>query len=167
MGDQTFLRNRPDETMARKAVAGAVGGLLAGVAMGVVVQFGTDLLSLFGRLAGRESVVRGWVVHLLASVLFGLLFAAFVSLPLFHDLSDSLGGCTLLGIIHATVLATVMIGVGLPVATVILGSPEATAGKVPGPGLGDFAESSVFAAAHIVYGVILGVVYAALRDQGS
>jgi hypothetical protein len=167
MAEQTFLRSFPDETMARKGIAGAVGGLVAGVAMGVVVQIGTDLMPLFGHFAGGESAVRGWLVHLVTSVLFGLLFAVFLSIPLFHDLSESLAGCVLLGIIHATILATVMIGIGLPVATIVLSAPQGVADRVPGPGFADLFESTVFAAAHLVYGLILGAVYAVLRDDSG
>lgn len=166
MAEQTLLRSFPDETTTRKGIAGAVGGLIAGVAMGVVVQFGTDLMPLFGHFAGGKSAVRGWLVHLITSVLFGLAFAVFVSIPLFHELSGSLGGCVLLGIIHATVLATVMIGVGLPVASIVLGTPQAAADRIPGPGLADLVESSVFAASHLVYGAVLGAVYAVLRKPG-
>lgn len=157
-----------DGTWVGKGVAGVVAGLAGGVTMGVVLQFGTELLALVGRLAGAGTPVRGWVVHLATSALFGLLFAAFVSLPLIRDLATTVGGTALLGLVHAMALSFVTIGVLLPAATVALGLPELSISTylVPGTEGTGLVDAGFFGLAHVVYGAVVGVAYARLRGIG-
>lgn len=153
-------------TWGSRAIAGATGGLAGGLAMGLVLQFGTELLPVFGGLAGATTLVRGWIVHLITSVLFGVLFAAFVSLPFVRELATTLGASILLGVIHATALAFVTIGVILPLATVVLSAPEITSRLIPGPEAGGLVGATLFGIGHVLYGMVLGVVYAVLRGVG-
>jgi hypothetical protein len=162
----TVRRDTADETWLHRGVAGAVGGLAGGIAMGLVLQFGTDLLPVIGRVTGEAAVLRGWLVHLATSVVFGLLFAVFVSTPLVRDLETDVKASALLGVVHASALAFVTIGVLLPAATVVLGLSDVdiTPHVVPGPGGTGLAEAAFFGLAHVVYGVALGVVYAVVED---
>lgn len=154
-----------DETWSERSIAAALGGLAGGIAMGVVLQLGTELMPVIGRLAGEATLLRGWAVHLVTSVLFGLLFAVFVSFPIVRDLETTVGASALLGVIHASALAFVTIGVLLPAATVVLGYSDVslTQHVVPGPGGAALVEAGFFGLAHVVYGVVLGVVYAVVE----
>ena len=78
---------------------------------------------------------------------------------------NSLGGAVLLGVMHATVLATAMIGFVLPVVNLVVGEPDGATSAFPGATFGGFAELVVFGLAHVVYGVVLAGVYVALRDE--
>lgn len=152
--------------------ASLVGGIVAGMAMGLVIQFGTDLMPIFGRLLGERSAIRGWIVHLTVSGSFGVLFGMFESLPFFRELANSVTAYVLLGIIHASVLATILIGVVLPIVSNVLGVVLL---PIPGTGVGDGTGDSsiglihaiIFAVAHLIYGVGLGATYAVLRGRGS
>lgn len=62
-------------------MAGAASGFGAGIAMGVVLHLGTDLLPVLGAFAGRTTVLRGWLVHIVLSVLYGVVFAVLIAFP--------------------------------------------------------------------------------------
>lgn len=160
------VRQLTDERWRNRAVAGVLGGLAGGIIMGIILQVGTELLPVFGRLLGSESVVAGWLVHLFTSALFGLLFAIFVSFPLVAELEHTTGTSVLLAVIHASALSYVTIGLLLPAATIVLGLPDLSlmAELVPGPGVEGLVTAGTFALSHVVYGVVLGVVYAVLLD---
>ena len=80
---------------------GVVAGLVAGVGMGLVIQFGAGTMALVGALYGFPTVFAGWVAHLFHSVVFALVFVAVVVLfprgiwGLFEDVASAvrrLGG---------------------------------------------------------------------------
>lgn len=163
---ETPTRNTfADRTWLDRGFAGVLGGLAGGVGMGLILQFGTELVPVIGRIAGEATVLRGWLVHVLTSIAFGLLFAAFVSVPIIRELETSVGASVLLGVVHATALSFVTIGVLLPVATVVLGLPDLSlASRVTsGPTFGGLIDAWLFGLAHVVYGVVLGAVYAAAQ----
>ena len=167
MGDQmrSVRSQLSGETWAARGTAGAAAGLVGGVAMGLVLQLGTELLPLIGRLAGSATLVRGWIVHLVTSALFGLVYAAFVSLPYVRDVATTVGANVILGVIHASALSYFTIGVVLPAATIVLGLPESplSAILVPGPRAGGLVDAGFFGVGHVLYGMLLGAVYAVLR----
>lgn len=155
-----------DESWINRSVAGIVGGLAGGLVMGVLLQVGTDLVPVFGRILGAESALLGWIVHLFTSVVFGLLFAAFVSLPIVEELERTVSTSVLLAVIHASALSYVTIGVLLPAATIALGIPDLAlfSQLVEGPGMAGLVPAGVFSLGHVTYGVVLGAVYAILED---
>lgn len=157
------------ETWIERGAAGAAAGLVGGVAMGVVLQLGTDLLPVIGRLAGGATLVRGWLVHLVVSTLYGLVFPVFVSMPFVRDVATTVGANVILGVIHASALSFVTIGVVLPAATVVFGFPESPLSMflVPGPAAVELIGAGFFGLGHVLYGVVLGAVYAVLRGYGS
>lgn len=159
-------RHLTDATWANRAIGGVFGGLAGGLAMGVLLQLGTDLLPVFGQIFGAESLLLGWIVHLATSVFFGLLFAAFVSLPLVGELEQTISTSVFLAVIHATVLSYVTIGVILPLATITFGVAELSAlsDVLPGPGIANLAGAAFFGLGHVVYGIFLGAVYTVLED---
>lgn len=142
----------------------AVAGLIAGVPMGLILQFGTDLLPIVGAIFGFQSLLLGWVVHLVASAVFGALFGWIVLLPIFRTLTDTVAECILLGVVHAESLAILMIGVVIPGTVELLGvSGEGVPLlQIPGPSGEALLSAGVFAFAHLVYGVVLGAGYALL-----
>lgn len=151
---------------ARAVGAGAVSGFVGGIGMGIVLQLGTDLMPVLGAFAGETSVLRGWIVHLVISMLYGVLFALVVSYPLVQRFLDSVGMSDYLfgGVIYAAMIAAVTIAM-LPF---VLELPwiERSAGSpfVPLPELFGLLPAAMFGLGHLVYGAILGAVYAAIGE---
>lgn len=136
--------------------------------MGLLLQFGTDLMPLMDYVTGRQSAVLGWITHLFVSGVFGAMFVVFIALPIVNSLSDDVRGMVLLGAIHASWLGMGTIGLLLPLMAAIV-APTDTAtwltGLVPGGGGGSgIIDAVVFALGHVVYGVVLGAAYYHLHD---
>mgnify|MGYP000079584357 FL=1 len=144
---------------------GVAGGLLAGLAMGVLVQVVLGRMTAIGALytLGEPSLTVGWVAHLFHSVLFGALFAVAGGPGLVERLAarspvgDSLDGYPaglLAGTAFATALWAVNIGFVWPVwlETVGLG----------GPPIPNFAVQPLVG--HLVYGALLGLAVVALES---
>lgn len=149
---------------ARAVGAGAASGIVAGVGMGIVLQLGTELMPVFGAFAGETSALRGWLVHLVVSLLYGVLFAMIVAYPPIRSFVTELDGpeYLLMGITYAVMIAAVTIAL-LPFVFElpwVQASFQASARNVPGPDLGGLLPALVFGVAHVVYGGILGFVYA-------
>lgn len=157
------------ETRSERLAAGAVAGLAGGIVMGLVLQLGTDLLPVIGGLTGGASAVRGWLVHLAVSVAYGIAFPVILSFPYIRDMADSVGASILFGVIHASALGFITVGVVLQAATVIFGlsgSPLSTV-LVPGPSAGSLVPAGVFGLSHLLYGIVLGTLYGVIRGFGS
>lgn len=149
---------------ASEVFLGAAAGLVAGIPMGVILHLGTDLLPVIGAVSGEPSIVVGWIVHLAVSIGAGVSFAVFVALPLFHEVTRSVAGCVIVGILNAFGMAAVFVGLILPIFVDIIGANRSELvfpfGSVPGPAVDAMFGAVIFAMAHIVYGTVLGVVYA-------
>lgn len=149
---------------ASEAVLGAAAGLAAGIPMGIVLHFGTGLLPVVGAVSGQPSIVVGWVLHLLVSIGAGVFFAVLVSLPMVHEVTRSVAGCVIIGILNAFGMAAILVGIVLPFFVDLTGADRSQLafpfGPVPGPELEALIGALVFALAHILYGVVLGTVYA-------
>lgn len=146
---------------------GAVSGLLAGIPSGIILQLGTDILSVLGGIVGSQSLIAGWLFHLILSTIFGALFGWHVGLPIFRTLTKTLAGSILWGIIFGVVwYAYLVIGIIIPLIVDVL---ELTGGGVPfgdipGPAGEALAAAGAFALAYIVYGAVLGGGYGILED---
>lgn len=151
-------------TRTRTWTAGVVSGLAAGVGMGLVLQFGADAMPLVGSLFGLPTVLGGWLVHLVTSVFFALLFAGVVSSPLLSDYTETVGGTTGLGVLYGAGLGVVTGGLLFPLW---LNAVRAESLPVPlfpaTPLVGEFVLPFVLAVAHLVYGVLLGATFALAR----
>ncbi len=142
--------------------AGAVGGLVAGVTMGLVLHGVLGLMPTIGALIGIETVLAGWAVHLFNSTLFGLLFVGLFDRPFFDDLSTDVGGCLSLGVVHSALLGMLTGGLLLPTAIALEGATSLPIPTLPVPGLTAGFEFAVgIALAHLIYGVVLGRIFAA------
>lgn len=59
--------------MSTRIIAGIAGAVLAGLVLGVMMQM-MGLMTDLSDMVGMESVAVGWVIHLMMSVLFGLVY---------------------------------------------------------------------------------------------
>jgi hypothetical protein len=164
MDESPLLHPMSHQTFVHRGKIGVVAGIVAGIPMGLLLHLGTlhtgtDFMSWLGLLLGESSAIRGWLVHLFTSGVFGFAFAVFASLRLFEELGTSVFENAILGVIHASVLATVMIGVVLPVISPILVSRGTAAGDLFAPTAGGLGASVVLALAHLVWGIVLGAIY--------
>lgn len=142
--------------------SGALGGLVAGVAMGVVLHGALGLMPTIGALVGVETVLAGWAVHLFNSTLFGVLFVAVFDRAFFDDLRADVGGCLSLGVLHSALLGMITGGLLLPTAIALEGATALPIPTLPVPGLtASFEFGAIIAVAHLVYGLVLGRVFAA------
>ncbi len=147
---------------------GVVAGLVAGVGMGLVVQFGAGTMALVGSLYGYPTVLAGWVAHLFNSVVFALVFVAVVSRPLLDEYTTTPAELVGLGLGYGAALGVFTGGFLLPVGLNAVGARELPVPLLPIPGLvGEFAFPVVLGVAHLVYGVLLGAVYASIAGIES
>jgi len=133
----------------------AAGGLVAGVGMGLVMHFVMGAMPLVGALVGQPTVLAGWTLHLVISVLFALVLAAVVARTSFREYG--LLGMIGLGAIYGIVLEVVAAGFVLPLWANAVG-----AGPLPVPFLVPIGFLT-----HVLYGVLLGAVfgYVVTRDR--
>lgn len=156
---------------ARAVGAGAAAGFVAGIGMGVVLQFGTGILPVLGGLVGGVSLLRGWVVHMFISVTYGVLFAIFVAYPPVQSFLDDFEvvDYTLVGVTYAVMIAAVTITV-LPFvfeAPVMTAAAEPPFPNVPGPTAMGLLPAALFGVGHLVYGTILGAIYAVIGETAD
>ncbi|WP_241430031.1 hypothetical protein [Halorubrum lipolyticum] len=137
--------------------------------MGLVLHGALGLMPTIGALVGVETVAAGWAVHLINSTAFGALFVAVFDRAFFDDLRTDIGGCLSLGVAHSALLGVITGGLLLPTAIAIAGATSLPVPTLPVPGLtASFEFGAVIAVAHLLYGLVLGRVFAAftLADGG-
>lgn len=151
----------PSEPLSRVIPAGIVGGLIAGLAMGLVFQF-LGLMSLLGGLTGSPSLLRGWLLHLAVSALYGLSFALIVSYQPLREQFPTFGGHVALGLVYGAGIVAVTFGFLIPFGVELLGLEESEFVQrlVPGPTVGEMLPALLLGIAHLIYGLVLGVVVA-------
>jgi hypothetical protein len=134
--------------LVNRGIAGIVGGLVGGIAFGVLMQV-TGMIPMVAMLVGSESVGIGWLVHLVISVgigaSFGLLLGAAATGP-----ARAIG----LGAVYG--LVWWVLG-GLLIMPAWLGMGVFTFNAM--------AWMSLLG--HLIYGVLLGAVYALVRPRLS
>lgn len=146
---------------------GAVGGLVGGIGMGVILHAGANVMPLIGALFGWPTVVGGWAVHLVNSLLIGLLFAAIVSRPTVREHVDTVAGTTVTGVLYASAVGIVTAGVMLPVTMNIRGVETLPEPILPlSRPFGVIVVVLSVGVAHVVYGLLLGAIYGRLRHPG-
>lgn len=156
------------EIEARAVGAGAASGVIAGIGMGIILHLGTELLPVIGAFAGEATVLRGWIVHLVVSMLNGVIFAVVIAYPPVTKVLNPAGPADY--ILGGMVYGAMVMGAGVTVAAVLftLQLPWMTAsgqsGNVPGPALMGLLPAAMFALAHLVYGSVLGAVYAVIGE---
>lgn len=124
-----------------------IGGLVAGIAMGLIMHFVMGAMPLIGALYGRPTVVAGWVAHLIHSVVFALIFAAIVTNTRLREYGFL--GTIGLGAVYGLVLEFGAAGLVLPLwANAVAGANLPVPFLVP-----------IGFATHLVYGAVLGAVF--------
>ena len=129
-----------------------LAGLGAGVVMGLMIQFVMGIMPVIGALYGAEGLVTGWVAHLVHSVVFALVFAAVVSQPPLAKYADSVGPAAGLGLVYGVILWLVAAAIVMPIWMGAVG--------LPSPGVPNVNPQSLVG--HVVFGVLLGSLYAVL-----
>ncbi|EMA55077.1 MULTISPECIES: hypothetical protein [Halococcus] len=137
--------------------AGIVGGLVGGAAMGAMITMMMQpvievAIPALYALAPPPNGLAGWVVHMAHSAILGVVFAAVATGT---GVGRGVGRSAVVGLVYGVVLWVVLAAVVMPLwlgAVGFAGAPPfpnfALPGSLPG---------------HAVYGLLLGVVYAALR----
>lgn len=134
--------------------AGLLGGIAGGVVFGAMMSvMMTPVIEMaIPALYGIEGPagLAGWVIHMSNSAILGVVFGALVGAS---DLSGT-GTLAGVGLAYGIALWVVLAAVVMPIWLGVVGFPGA-------PPLPNFNPMSM--TGHAVYGVVLGVVYAALR----
>jgi hypothetical protein len=127
-------------------VAGIAGGISGGIVFGMLMQM-MGMMPMIGMLVGAESAAIGWVVHLAISAFIGATFAL-----LFGRRAMGIGIASMLGVLYGIVWW-------------ILGALLIMPARL---GMGVFVINSMALQSlmgHLMYGLILGVVYELLRPR--
>lgn len=132
-----------------QAVVG--GGSIAGVVFGLMIHFMMGIMPMIGALYGMENAVAGWIAHLVHSVVFAGLFAAIVAQSGLADGASSTGRWLGLGAGYGAVIWLVAAAFVMPAWLSMVGAAPA------GASIPNINPQSL--AGHLVYGVVLGLVY--------
>lgn len=134
------------QVLVQRGTAGVAGGLAGGVVFGLMMQ-AWDMIPMVAALVGSDSTAVGWVVHLLISAFFGLVFAVVVG-----QLRTGMVGATVLGVGYGAVLWVVGPLLLMPAR---LGMPLFV--------VDDMALRSLVG--HLVFGLVLGAIVGAVLRQ--
>lgn len=150
-------------------VSGAVSGLVAGIVAGGILHYGANLVELLCALAphyGPHAVVGiGWVVHLIVSVAFALVFVSIVSSRSVAEHVTSVTDFGYVGVLFGAFFALFAAGVLYPAGMRIAGVAALPEPFVSVPGVADeFLTALVFAVGYLVYGLVLATTFALIRD---
>ncbi len=128
-------------------IAAVIAGLIATVVFGAMAMaMMPDMMGMIGAMygfGGNEAI--GWIAHLFHGAVFGLLYAAIVSIDQLRTYASRVAHGAGLGIVYGVIVWVVAASIVMPIW---LGMPE----MAP-----DFNTTSLVG--HIVYGVILGAAY--------
>ncbi|WP_254863817.1 hypothetical protein [Halovivax gelatinilyticus] len=145
---------------------GVIAAIVAGIAMGVILHFGADLIEVLGGLApiAGASIGLGWLIHMLISVGFGLVFAAIVSRRTMRRSLTSFTDFVIAGLAFGAFIGILAGGVVFPVAMARAGVVALPLPFLPIPGAaGEFVVAVIFAIGHLVYGLVLGATFATIN----
>ncbi|AHG02474.1 membrane bound his kinase A [Halobacterium sp. DL1] len=134
---------------ARGVLAGVVAGIVFGAMLSVVMT--PVIENAIPALYGLSGGTVGWILHLSHSAVFGVVFAAIATAGGF----EKLGRTTLVGAAYGVVLWVVFAAVVMPVWLQAVGFGAA-------PAVPNLNPQSLVG--HVVYGVVLGGLYAALAE---
>lgn len=144
----TVTHSMTVSSATHRIVYGVLGGLVGGVVFGVLMQM-MGMIPMVAQLVGSSAVAVGWIVHLAISAFIGATFAI-----LFGSLAKTLLPAALFGLAYGAVwwvlgaLLMMPARLGMPVFEFNTTAWQSLMG-------------------HLVYGLVLGLVFAALlrRDH--
>jgi len=138
---------------------GVVGGALAGIVFGLVIQLALGRMTAIGAMytLGDPSLSVGWVAHIAHSVLFGAFFAVLGG-PRLVSVLDGYAAGAVSGAAYGVALWAVNIVVLWPLwlSAVSLSTAPSVPYLAPRPLVG-----------HLVYGLLLGLVVTALGARAA
>lgn len=131
---------------------GAVGGLLGGIAFGLIMQFVIPqpvLEMAIPAMYGVEgpALATGWAFHLFHAAVLGLVYVAAVRLGGIGEYAASTGTGVVLGAVYGVVVWVALAVIVMPIWLSAVGFPGA-------PPLPNVAPLSLVG--HVVYGAVLG-----------
>lgn len=160
------LRGSGYGSMSATWGAGAAGGLVGGIGMGVVLHWGANMMPLIGALYGWPTVLGGWLGHLINSLVLGLVFAVLVSRWRIHDRISDAGEWAICGVLYAVAIGLITGGVMLPITVNLMGTTSLPEPILPVPGfVGGLLVAFSAGVAHLVYGLLLGTVYGRIHTS--
>lgn len=160
------LRGRAYGSVSATWGAGAAGGLIGGVGMGIVLHWGANMMPLIGALYGWPTVIGGWLGHMINSVVLGLLFAALVSHWRVADRISKAGEWAICGTLYAVAIGLTTGGVMIPITVNLMGSSSLPEPILPVPGfVGGLLVAFSAGVAHLVYGLLLGTIYGRIHTM--
>ena len=136
------------KVLLNRALAGVVGGLAGGVVFGVLMQV-MGMIGMVAMLVGSEAVGIGWLVHLVISAGIGASFGV------------------LLGALATAMARSTGLGLGYGVVWWVLGGLLIMPAWL---GMGVFMFNTMAwmsLLGHLIYGLLLGVVYALVAPRLS
>lgn len=133
--------------MGAKIIAGIVGGVAGGIVFGAMMQ-AMGMLGMVAGLVDAEGAGAGWAVHLVISVAIGIGYSLTLG-----ALRSGMGAHAVLGLAYGAIwwvlgpllLMPLMMGMG------------------PFPSIGEDQIMSLVG--HLVYGLVLGVVFAGIQGR--
>jgi fucose 4-O-acetylase-like acetyltransferase len=158
MSTETGTRTDIEES-TNEWVGGVLAGIVGSIVMGalMVVQMRPVLEmaipALYG-IAGPAGAV-GFTIYVVHGAIFGLVFAALLSLGQLRGYADAVGRSVGLGIGYGVVIWVVAAAILMPVWLSAVGFPGA-------PPVGNFNTTSLVG--HAVFGAVLGAVYPFVKD---
>jgi uncharacterized membrane protein YagU involved in acid resistance len=135
-------------TLSQHLLWGVVGGLVGGVIFGIMMQV-QGMIPMVAMLARSESVIVGWLVHLLISAFIGAVYGVIASRLPANWMTSIVGGVAngiVWWILGALILMPLMLGMGEMVLQI-----------------GDMQISSLVG--HLIFGVIAAAVYQLMRTR--
>lgn len=140
------------ELVERTWYSAILGGLAGGLVFGVLLQ-SMGMMSTIAALYGMESVTVGWIAHMFHSVAFALVFAAAVERTDYRTAGT--GTLAALGTGYGVVLWVVAAAIVMPIWMSALG--------MSAPAIPNLDVNSLVG--HLLYGVVLGAVFALARRR--
>jgi uncharacterized membrane protein YagU involved in acid resistance len=150
--------------MRSKILAGALAGIVAGVVFGMMMQMmsaptpeggSMPMMAMVAMVVGSQSLVVGWLYHLFNSAVIGALFGALFGARVAGYGSGATWGA-LWGVVWWVLGALVLM-------PIFLDMPPFAALRTPP--MRPVAWGSL--AGHLIYGVILGMVFVRLRRASA
>lgn len=147
-------------TDGRNLVAAAIAGIIGTIGFGGLQMMMGSAPVIAGAFPALytlgPSLAVGWVIHLFHGAVLGIVFAAIVSQTPLRQYLDNVLAMVGLGLVYGVVTTVALAWILLPIWLGAVGFPQAP----PFPNVG---MSSLIG--HLVYGALLGGVYAVLQTR--